>query len=108
MSFGASEERVVPDQSLPQQSMRSSADQNHKFRERHGGGGEMDRRDFNKSLAGAALSTTVFRDRPAFRTATGRPEGEGPGVPFKLSVMLWTVFTKQPFEQRLEKVAEAG
>jgi hydroxypyruvate isomerase len=30
------------------------------------------------------------------------------GVPFKLSVMLWTVFTHLPFEQRLEKVAEAG
>lgn len=30
------------------------------------------------------------------------------GVPFKLSVMLWTVFTNLPFEQRLEKVAEAG
>lgn len=27
---------------------------------------------------------------------------------FKLSVMLWTVFTDLPFEQRLEKVAEAG
>jgi len=29
-------------------------------------------------------------------------------APFKLSVMLWTVFTDLPFEQRLEKVAEAG
>ncbi len=29
-------------------------------------------------------------------------------VPFKLSVMLWTVFANLPFEQRLEKVAEAG
>lgn len=29
-------------------------------------------------------------------------------VPFKLSVMLWTVFNDLPFEQRLEKVAEAG
>jgi hydroxypyruvate isomerase len=28
--------------------------------------------------------------------------------PYKLSVMLWTVFTDLPFEQRLEKVAEAG
>jgi len=36
------------------------------------------------------------------------PEGEGPGVPFKISVMLWTVFEKLPFEQRLEKVREAG
>ena len=29
-------------------------------------------------------------------------------VPFKLSVMLWTVFTDLPFEQRLEKIAQAG
>jgi hydroxypyruvate isomerase len=29
-------------------------------------------------------------------------------VPYKLSVMLWTVFTDLPFERRLEKVAEAG
>ncbi len=29
-------------------------------------------------------------------------------MPFRLSVMLWTVFTDLPFEQRLEKVAEAG
>jgi hydroxypyruvate isomerase len=29
-------------------------------------------------------------------------------VPFRLSVMLWTVFTELPFEKRLEKVAEAG
>ena len=28
--------------------------------------------------------------------------------PFNLSIMLWTVFTNLPFEQRLEKVAEAG
>jgi hydroxypyruvate isomerase len=28
--------------------------------------------------------------------------------PFKLSVMLWTVYEKLPFDQRLDKVAEAG
>jgi hydroxypyruvate isomerase len=32
-----------------------------------------------------------------------------PGAPaFPLSVMLWTVHKELPFEQRLEKVAEAG
>ena len=35
-------------------------------------------------------------------------QGETSGAPFGLSVMLWTVFTNLPFEQRLEKVAEAG
>jgi len=34
--------------------------------------------------------------------------GEVSAAPFKLSVMLWTVFTNLPFDQRLEKVAEAG
>ena len=35
--------------------------------------------------------------------------GEAPAeIPFKLSVMLWTVERKLPFEQRLEKVAAAG
>jgi len=33
---------------------------------------------------------------------------ESEGTPFQLSVMLWTVFTDLPFEQRLQKIAEAG
>lgn len=41
-------------------------------------------------------------------TSVANNKGKAPGVPFKLSVMLWTVFTDLPFEQRLEKVAEAG
>lgn len=43
-------------------------------------------------------------------TLPSKPEltaGEA-DVPFKLSVMLWTVFKPLPFEQRLEKIAEAG
>jgi hydroxypyruvate isomerase len=35
-------------------------------------------------------------------------KSEGTEVPFNLSVMLWTVFTDLPFEQRVERVAEAG
>ncbi len=41
-------------------------------------------------------------------TSVANNKGKASGVPFKLSVMLWTVFTDLPFEQRLEKVAEAG
>jgi len=33
---------------------------------------------------------------------------EASAAPFKLSIMLWTVFVNLPFEQRFEKVAEAG
>lgn len=42
--------------------------------------------------------------------AGGNMAGEGALTEstFKLSVMLWTVFTELSFEQRLEKVAEAG
>ena len=37
--------------------------------------------------------------------AAGSPSQE---IPFKTSVMLWTVLTELPFDQRLEKMAEAG
>jgi hydroxypyruvate isomerase len=71
---------------------------------------KMNRRAFARNLAGAALGTAALK-----MAAFGSPASEGPvalseapGVPFKLSVMLWTVFQKLPFEQRLEKVSEAG
>ena len=55
------------------------------------------------SAAGAAVSAaTCFADSDAAQaTANAAP-------PFKLSVMLWTVYEKLPFDQRIEKVAEAG
>ena len=71
----------------------------------------MNRRDFTVNVARAALGAAAF-GKPSLSGA-GAPgmataAGEAPGVPFHLSVMLWTVFQKLPFEQRLEKVAEAG
>jgi len=69
----------------------------------------MNRRDFARNLAGAALGPAALR--AAFGNSvveSAVPQGEAPSVPFKLSVMLWTVFQKLPFEQRLEKVSEAG
>ena len=69
----------------------------------------MDRRDFARTLAGAALLPLGGIAEHSLRAAVNSPEGEeAPGVPFKISVMLWTVFQKHPFEQRLEKVAAAG
>ena len=59
----------------------------------------MHRREFARKLASAALGAAVI---PGFSTT--RVES----LPFQLSVMLWTVFKELPFEQRLEKVAEAG
>jgi hydroxypyruvate isomerase len=55
------------------------------------------------SAASTAVSaaTCLADSYAAQETATDTP-------PFKLSVMLWTVYEKLPFDQRLEKVAEAG
>ena len=74
----------------------------------------MNRRDFARkaalgavaggALAGSALGASGIL--PASGTAPAADSGSA--IPFKLSVMLWTVFTKLPFEQRLEKVASAG
>ena len=61
----------------------------------------MDRRHFTRAIAGAALGAAALPSIPALADAAG-------DFPFKLSVMLWTIYTKLPFEQRLEKVSEAG
>jgi len=76
----------------------------------------MNRRDFARNVAGAALGAAALgADGLGSANASGGSPsptaagtGEATGVPFTLSVMLWTVFTRLPFEQRLEKVAEAG
>ena len=60
---------------------------------------QMNRRNFARTMAGAALSATV----PPLALAAGDAD-----LPFKLSVMLWTVYKQLPFEARLDKVAEAG
>ncbi len=62
----------------------------------------MHRRDFSRVLAGAALGSAVL---PALPSLAASSE---PAVPFRFSVMLWTIYGKLPFDQRLEKVAEAG
>src|ERR1700719_1040362 len=54
------------------------------------------------STATALSAATCLADSDALQaTANTTP-------PFKLSVMLWTVYPKLPFDQRIEKVAEAG
>ena len=61
----------------------------------------MNRRQFGRTLAGTALAAPALAALPLL-ARSAPPEGEIPGVPFKISVMLWTVFQKLPFEQRLE------
>ncbi|MGA2097156.1 MAG: TIM barrel protein [Candidatus Acidiferrum sp.] len=68
----------------------------------------MNRRDFAKSVAGAAAGAAAGSIASAMPGGTKTQSKDDGAVPFKLSVMLWTVFRGQPFEQRLEKVAEAG
>jgi hydroxypyruvate isomerase len=70
----------------------------------------MNRRAFVQTVAGTVAGayrvgpiSTLVGEEPRLAADQGET-----GVPFKLSVMLWTVFTHLPFEQRLEKVAEAG
>lgn len=63
----------------------------------------MNRRTFAQSLAAAALAGAV-PSAPAAQAVAAAP-----GVaPYPVSVMLWTVFTGLPIEERLAKVAEAG
>jgi hydroxypyruvate isomerase len=65
----------------------------------------MRRREFVSVCAGAAFAGAAAPSSLAFPAS---PAPEADGVPFSLSVMLWTVFNDLPFLQRLEKVHEAG
>jgi len=62
------------------------------------------RRQFLGACAGVTLGAPISRLAP-FATIPGSPTAE---PPFPLSVMLWTVYPKLPFAERLEKVAAAG
>lgn len=62
----------------------------------------MNRRGFALTLARAVPATALLSGSLNGETATVA------NVPYKLSVMLWTIFRDLPFEQRLEKVAAAG
>lgn len=64
------------------------------------------RREFVTVCAGAALTTAA--GGPSSLASHGPSIPEAEGVPFSLSVMLWTVYRNLPFLQRLEKVHEAG
>ena len=67
----------------------------------------MNRRQFARAMAGTALAAPALTAMPGAANPALH-NGEIAGVPFKISVMLWTVFEQLPFEQRIEKVAEAG
>ena len=64
----------------------------------------MDRRQFTQVFAASAFAAASSTLPSAARSDAS----SGSSSPFPLSVMLWTVFNKLPFEERLGKVAEAG
>jgi hydroxypyruvate isomerase len=67
----------------------------------------MNRRTFARN-AGALLAGSAVIPALTERPVGAAPLPEASAAPFQLSVMLWTVLRDLPFEQRLEKVAQAG
>ncbi|HEX4488314.1 MAG TPA: TIM barrel protein [Terriglobales bacterium] len=64
----------------------------------------MNRRAFARNIAGAVGAAALVNGTGLLpRAAAADSE-----LPFKLSVMLWTILRDQPFEERLQKVADAG
>src|SRR5579864_5558565 len=71
----------------------------------------MNRREFNQALAGTVIGSCGLARGAGVLSQASAPAAqrdEGAQAPFGISIMLWTVFEHLPFEQRLEKVAEAG
>lgn len=64
----------------------------------------MNRRTFTQWMAATTLGAAV----PSLPAVEAGQSAGSKSVPYSLSVMLWTVFNKLPFEERLAKVAEAG
>jgi len=69
----------------------------------------MNRRRFATSITASLLGVPALMARSHPSEALAIDATDAPrSIPFQLSVMLWTVYRDLPFEQRLEKVAEAG
>lgn len=66
----------------------------------------MNRRTFARNVAGALAAAPVASSITGSVSAFAQTAHAEPA--YKLSVMLWTVYRDLPFEQRLEKVAQAG
>jgi hydroxypyruvate isomerase len=71
----------------------------------------MNRRTFGQMIAGTLVGACGLGRSSDFSGGDSTSvvkTNEVSTAPFRLSIMLWTVFADLPFEQRLEKVAEAG
>jgi hydroxypyruvate isomerase len=60
------------------------------------------------TVAAAASAATALSAATRLADSGATQASPNATPPFKLSVMLWTVYEKLPFDQRIEKVAEAG
>jgi hydroxypyruvate isomerase len=60
------------------------------------------------TVAAATSATTALSAATCLANSVAPQATANSTPPFKLSVMLWTVYEKLPFDQRIEKVAEAG
>jgi len=68
----------------------------------------MNRRTFARNMAGTVAAACSLTNQPLLLNAESPAEAPAQEAPFGLSIMLWTVYRDLPFEQRLEKMAEAG
>src|SRR5579884_3488402 len=66
----------------------------------------MNRRTFAQTLGGGLLAPVFAGSLSTSLAQSGSTNGAD--ATYQLSVMLWTILRDEPFEQRLEKVAEAG
>jgi hydroxypyruvate isomerase len=68
----------------------------------------MNRREFSQQILGTTLGMAAALPRWTSERQAPQPSTAGSATPFPLSIMLWTIYRDLPFEERLEKVAEAG
>lgn len=68
----------------------------------------MNRRTFARNMAGTVAAACGMANQSLLFGAETPAKSIPQDVPFDLSIMLWTVYRDLPFEQRLEKMAQAG
>lgn len=68
----------------------------------------MNRRTFARNMAGTVAAACSLTNQPLLLSAESPAKVPAQEARFGLSIMLWTVYRDLPFEQRLEKMAEAG
>src|ERR1051325_4984650 len=68
----------------------------------------MNRRTFARNMAGTVAAACGLANQSLLLGAETSAKSTPQDVPFNLSIMLWTVYRDLPFEQRLEKMSQAG